>query len=395
MRKLKIKKSPGSKPNLPRGEYSFIIGNGTSRKNLKIEQLMSYGLLFACNWFFREDFRPHVLVASDEPMSRSILKKYEAYSRNNWFYTWYPKPGSGAKKAKTPEKFAAGPMATHLAAYTFESPKVFLIGMDFFGFGSIDKEQNGLMNNLYEGMKHYAKVPEEENQKNGAPTYRNWQRRYQWIIKRFPNTHFYHVNPFEGKSPERLRGFDNFHQITFDNLINHIKNDAELVDILEKTDEDVKLSQEVNQDDIRACLERQMVGQENCIYPDLISPQDVLNLRVEVNKEYKKILQKQGNIEGLELGIEIAGYQIKIPPSFVREGNIVRLSSVKEIEDQFNKEHSIRTQMARQSEVLETKFNIDTKLGGKKKASSDMNMPPPPPPPSMDLPLPPPPPPSF
>ena len=393
MRKLKIKKSPGSKPNLPRGEYSFIIGNGTSRKNLKIEQLMSYGLLFACNWFFREDFRPHVLVASDEPMSRSILKKYEAYSRNNWFYTWYPKPGSGAKKAKTPEKFAAGPMATHLAAYTFESPKVFLIGMDFFGFGSIDKEQNGLMNNLYEGMKHYAKVPEEENQKNGAPTYRNWQRRYQWILKRFPNTQFYHVNPFEGKSPERLRGFDNFHQITFDNLIDHLKNDVELVDILEKTDEDKKLAWEINPDDIRACIERQMCGQENCIYPDLLNPQDVLNIRVQVSKEYEKLLKKQGQIDGLELGMNIAGFEVKIPPQLIREGNITRIAKVKEIENSFNQEHQLRSALAQQSEVMEAKFNVDVSPQKTEKKTS-IDLPPPPPPPGLDLP-PPPPPPSY
>lgn len=392
MRKLKIKKSPGQKPNLPKGEYAFVIGNGTSRKDLNIEQLMDYGLLYGCNWFFREEFRPHLLVSSDEPMTRTIIKQYSQYPKSNWFYTWYPKPGSGSKKATTPEKFAAGPMAAHLAAYHFESPKVFLIGMDFFGFGSTDKEQNGLMNNLYEGMKHYAKVPEEENQKNGAPTYRNWQRRYQWILKRYPNTQFYHVNPFEGKSPERLRGFDNFHQITFDNLIDHLKKDVELVDILEKTDEDRKLAKEINPDDIRACLERQIAGQENCIYPDLLNPQDVLNIRVQVSKEYEKILKKQGQIEGLELGLNIAGYEIKVPPQLIREGNITRIANVKEIENFFNKEHQLRTALAQQSEVMEVKFNVDVSpQKTEKKPSMDL---PPPPPPGLDLP-PPPPPPSF
>ena len=86
MRKLKIKKSPGSKPNLPKGEYGFVIGNGTSRKDLNIKQLMDYGLFFACNWFFREEFRPHVLVASDEPMSRSILKNYQANFLTHYFF---------------------------------------------------------------------------------------------------------------------------------------------------------------------------------------------------------------------------------------------------------------------------------------------------------------------
>lgn len=391
MRKLKIKKSPGQKPQLPKGEYGFVIGNGTSRKDLNIEQLMDYGLLYACNWFFKEEFRPHLLISSDEPMTRTIVKQYSQYPKSNWFYTWYPKPGSGAKKATTPEKFAAGPMAAHLAAYHFESPKVFLIGMDFFGFGSKDKEENGVMNNLYEGMKHYAKIPEEDNHKNGAPTYRNWQRRYQWILKRYPNTQFYHVNPFEGKSPERLRGFENFHQITFDNLIDHLTNDAELVDILEKTEEDKKLALETNPDDVRACIERQIAGQENCIYPDLLNPQDVLNIRVNVSKEYEKILKKQGQIEGLELGLNIAGFEIKVPPQLVREGNITRIASVKEIENSFNKEHQFRTVLAQQSEVMEAKFNVDVSPQKTKKQPS-MDLPPPPPPPGMDLPPPPPPP---
>lgn len=389
MRKLKIKKSPGTKPKLPRGEYAFIIGNGTSRKDLNIKQLMDYGLFFACNWFFREEFRPHVLVASDEPMSKSILKNYQAYPRGNWFYTWYPKPGSGSKKATTPEKFAAGPMAAHIAAFQYESPKVFLIGMDFFGFGSKDKNNNGVMNNLYEGMKHYAKKPEDKNAKNGAPTYRNWQRRYQWIIKRFPDTQFYHVNPFDGKSPERLRGFDNFHQITFDNLIDHLTKDVELVDILEKTEEDKKLANEVNPDNILACLERQLAGQENCIYPDMLQPQDVLNIRVNVNKEYDKLLKKQKHVEGYELGINVGGYDVKVPPMLIKEGNISRVATTKEIERQFNKEFDFREQCARESEVIETKFKIDFNLK-KEKATSDL--PPPPPPPAFDLPPPPPPP---
>jgi hypothetical protein len=390
MHKLKVKKSPGQKPQLPKGHYGFVIGNGSSRKDLNIEQLMDYGLLFGCNWFFKEEFRPHVLVASDEPMTRTILKSYSQYPKSNWFYTWYPKPGSGAKKATTPEKFAAGPMATHLAAYHFESPKIFLIGMDFFGFGSKDKNDNGLMNNLYEGMKHYAKIPESETVKNGAPTYRNWQRRYQWIISRFSDTEFYHVNPFEGKSPEKIRGFSNFHQITFENLIDHLQNDAELVDILEKTDEDIKMATEINEDNIRACLERQLVGQENCIYPDLIDPQEVLNLRVNVSKQYEKILKEKGSIEGYELGIEIAGHQLIVPPCVVKEGNIQRMANVKEIEKLFNQENVIRHQLAMSSEVMEQKFNID--LTPKKKKKSSMGLPPPPPPPGMDLPPPPPPP---
>ena len=397
MRKLKIKKSPGQKPQLPKGHYGFVIGNGTSRKDLDVQQLMDYGLLYACNWFFREEFRPHLLIASDEPMTKTIIKTYSNYPKSNWFYTWFPKPGSGAKKAPSPEKFAAGPMAAHLAAHHFESPKVFLIGMDFFGFGSENKMKNGVMNNLYEGMKHYAKKPEKENVKNGAPTYRNWQRRYEWILRNYPNTEFYHVNPFEGKSPERLRGFSNFHQCSFENLIDHLKNDVELVDVLQKTDEDRKIIQEVNEDNIRACIERQVVGQENAIYPDLLSPQDVLNMRVEVNKEYSKLLAKNKTIEGLELGLNIAGFDITIPPCYIKEGNLGRIATQKEIERVFNQEHEVRTKLAMASKHMEPKFDVDVRPQKPEKAakSPGMALPTPPPPPSMSNLPPPPPPPSV
>lgn len=315
-KKLRIKKSAGSKPQLPKGEYAFIIGNGTSRKNLDVQQLMDYGLLFGCNWFFKNEFRPHVLVSSDEPLTQSIYKNYKNYPMRNWFYSWYPKPGTGAKKCTTPEKFAAGIMATHVACDMYDAPKVFLIGMDFFGFGSNGTEQNGEINNLYINEKHYAKKAEGESVT--APTYRNWQRRLQWILKKFPDTQFYHVNPFEGKSPERLVGAPNWHQISFENLMAHINHDAELVDIRNITEADTDLFFAENPDDIRATLERQISGQENVIFDDLIEPVEILKLRLAAAKEQRKN-------PNATLTVKIGDHDCLIPGSFVKDqaGNVM------------------------------------------------------------------------
>lgn len=366
---------------MPKGGYSFIIGNGTSRKGLPLEPLMDYGLLFGCNWFMKDEFRPHVLIASDEPMTKTILKTYSNYPKNNWFYTWYPKPGSGAKKATCPEKFAAGPMGAWVAADTYQSSKVFLIGMDFFGFGSRDKDLNGGLNNLYEGKKHYVK---NDDGKAGAPTYRNWQRRFQFILQNFPDTEFWHVNPFEGKSPERLRGFENFHQCSFENLMAHLNDDVELIDMLETTDEDVKLASEQNPDNLRAVIERQIAGQENMIWQDVLSPQEVLNLRVQVMEHYKK----NGVKEGQEVGVDILGYRIPIPFFGVREGNITRVPTVKEIEFQFNNELRARMDLMEKSEWFQPPLDIP-------KVKKKESLAPPPPPPLTPPPPPPPPPPSF
>jgi len=305
MNKVKIKQKPGQKPDLPQGGYAFVVGNGTSRKDLDIKQLTDYGILFACNWFYRKEFRPHVLVCSDEPITNTILKVDSWYPRTNWMYTWFPKPGSGAKKAPTPEKFAAGPMSAYIAANTYQSKKVFLIGMDFFGFGSTGKNSNGTLNNMYAGEKHYQKP--EEGQDGVAPTYRNWQRRFQWLIKNSPDTQFYHVNPFDGKSPERLIGLNNFHQISFDQLLDHLHNDTELVDIKSVSEQDISLSEEQNPDDVQACIERQLVGQENVIYPDMMHPEVVLQLRLKGAEEVVK-----NNGKGVPM-VDIMGFPIVLP----------------------------------------------------------------------------------
>jgi len=303
--KKKSKQKIGQKPELSLGGNAFVIGNGTSRQDKDLKPLMDSGILLACNWFYKKEFRPHVLVCSDEPITETILKVDSWYPRTNWFYTWFPKPGSGAKKAPTPEKFAAGPMAAYIAANTYQSKNVFLIGMDFFGFGSSDKDKNGKLNNMYAGMKHYQ-TPDESG--GTAPTYRNWQRRFQWIIKAHPETNFYHVNPFEGKSPERIIGLKNFHQITWDQMQDFIKNGTPLVPIREPSQEEIDLAYEPNPDDEKACIERQLAGQENVLFPDMLEPETVLNIRLAGVKHRKE----NPNVNAIPM-INIAGHDIMLP----------------------------------------------------------------------------------
>ena len=382
MQKLPKMKGTGKK-KLPTGRYAWIIGNGITRKDKNIQHLKQYGILYACNWFYREEFAPHVLVASDEPMTRTILKTTPNWPRNNWFYTWYPKPGSGAKKIPTPEKFAAGPSACYIAAKVHEHKKIFLIGNDFFGIGSEadinNPDNNGLMNNMYEGMKHYAK--KKDGVLNGAPTFRNWQRRYQWIIKQFPDTEFYHVDPLEGKSPPRLIGFDNFHQITWDNLMAHIENDEELVDIKQITPEVRGIAYQDNPDDVRAAIERQLAGQENIIYPDLMHPKDVLQLRVQAKREQQKHGVK-GKDMVLECDIETPAGPVRIHVpwmGFKDQGGNILYPSDEQQQQQFNIEMNDRIALRNQvTNGAPSLSPIPTNFGNNNQKQVVLNAPPPP-----------------
>lgn len=307
----KIKQTPGSKPVIPPGMSACVIGNGTSRKGKDLKSLLPHAVVIGCNWFFTKEFRPHVLIASDEPITNSIIKLHPHYAKTNWFYTWYPKPGSGAKKAPCPEKFAAGPMGAHLAATKLQCNKVFLIGMDFFGFGSKDKNNNGGLNNLYANEKHYQKVAEGES--GHAPTYRNWQRRFQWLIQQNENVEFYHVDPFEGKSPERLIGLRNFHQTTFQEMMEWFEKGTPPPHS-QKREEDIALAYEENEDNVRATYERQIAGQENVIYPDPLKPEQVLQIRLKACEYYRK----HGDANGYPV-IKIAGFDITLPMMATRD----------------------------------------------------------------------------
>jgi len=324
MAKKKGSKIFASKPKFAEGLDAFVIGNGTSRKGLELEWLKDKGIVFGCNWFFRKEFIPHVLIASDEPITQTITKVHPTYAKNNWFFTWFPKVGSGAKKATTPEKFAAGPMGAYVAADKFKAKRVFLIGIDFFGFGSTDKNKNGMMNNLYHGEKHY---PQDQLETSEAPTYRNWQRRFQYTIQHFPDVEFWHVQPFDGKSPERLRGLKNFKSCSFENFQEHQNNGGELVDDLIITEEDTELAHAENADNFRATIERQMVGQENAIYRDLLRVEDVLSLRQKGNVHYTKFGMNNGFPS-----VTIHGFEILIPFMAVSDKGHVRAPTNKELE---------------------------------------------------------------
>lgn len=369
---------------------AFVIGNGTSRKGLDLEPLLEHGNVYGCNWFFRDEFMPTVIVASDEPMTMTILKAHSNAVKQRKFYTWFPKPGSGSKKASCPEKFAAGPMAAWTAACDHQAKRVFLIGVDFFGFGSKNENNNGKINNLYAGEKHYT-------DENVAPTYRNWQRRFQYIIRAFPNVEFWHINPFEGKSPERLIGLPNFHATTWDNFQDHLNEGVDLTDDLVKDEAAIKLASEPNPTDLKACLERQIAGQENTIFADLIPMKQIVEIRKQVSD-----IQASGASPSMAAAVNIFGQEITVPFARLAKGiappTREQIAASVELEDKQRKrisqEYWNKTGL-RPIPIPITKEMVMAKP--KSQFESNGIVPPPPPPPKKAVTnmIPPPPPPVF
>jgi len=170
----------------------FVLGNGSSRKDIDLDVLKEKGLLYGCNALYR-DYIPDVLVATDKLISTEIQKI--GYSKRHRFYTRVPEDGKGAYPVPAQYYgFSSGPIAVALAAQYCDV--IFMLGFDF---GSVDGAR---FNNVYADTPFYKKSTDP------ATPGENWIKQITKIAGDFPNTSFVRVVSDSSKFVE----------------LNHIKN---------------------------------------------------------------------------------------------------------------------------------------------------------------------------
>lgn len=156
---------------------AFVLGNGVSRKSVKLDELQPLGTIYGCNALYRE-FTPHCLVATDAPIARAIQES--GYSKTARFHTRRPLPGFGA--LDIPKKYfgnSSGPIACALAALD-NHHKIYMLGFDM-------GPNNQQFNNVYAGTEFYKPV-------NATPTYTgNWVKQIKQVAQDFPNVWFIRV----------------------------------------------------------------------------------------------------------------------------------------------------------------------------------------------------------
>ena len=62
---------------------AFVLGNGTSRQSVDLNQLKEHGTIYGCNALYRE-FNPDYLVAVDTKMIIEINKAGYQHSNEVW-----------------------------------------------------------------------------------------------------------------------------------------------------------------------------------------------------------------------------------------------------------------------------------------------------------------------
>ena len=177
---------------------AFVIGNGTSRKPIQLEELRPHGTLYACNAVYRT-FRPDYLVAVDVKMILEInksgfQKKNQVWTNPNKAYQTisnlnYFQPSKG---------WSSGPTALWLAnEHQYE--RIFILGFDYRGLDSGKK-----LNNIYADTANYKKSTD------GATFFGNWLRQTVSVVKENPQTQFIRVIAKENYEPPELNKFENF-----------------------------------------------------------------------------------------------------------------------------------------------------------------------------------------
>lgn len=191
---------------------AFVLGNGVSRLEIKIEQLVGHGAVYGCNALYRTH-SPTALVATDQHIAREIQES--GYAKMHRFYTRRPLPKLGA--LTVPREyfgFSSGPIAVALAAQDRHDP-VYLVGFD------MGPDSRGRFNNVYAGTQFYK-------QPNSEPTFTgNWIRQMQRVMADHAQQMFVRVQGATTADISELQAIKNLEHVSMQEFLARINNQKE------------------------------------------------------------------------------------------------------------------------------------------------------------------------
>jgi len=171
----------------------IVLGNGESRKDIKLLPLKDHYTLIGCNAIHRDIEVDH-LVCCDQRMVKEALLTFpniiytrsKYLTRNKNVKEVPPVPYLGNQKPDDPEHWGSGPYAVLLA--TYKGSSITLLGFDLY-------DVNFQVNNLYKGTANYASA----NSHPVDPCY--WVYQLAKIFESFPNKRFNIINKDEWPLP--------------------------------------------------------------------------------------------------------------------------------------------------------------------------------------------------
>ena len=186
---------------------AFVLGNGESRKGIKIADLQEHGTVFACNGVYRTE-TPDYLIAVDPKMMLEIAESNyminnKVWSNFNSQYNKVQKIMDHVQWFKPSLGWSSGPTALRMAC-DHGYKQIYILGFDYQGF----QQQNSYkFNNVFKDTRNYKRSKDE------ATFYGNWMNQTKRCLKDFPTIKFTRVIPKDWFSPKDLTWNENLSQL--------------------------------------------------------------------------------------------------------------------------------------------------------------------------------------
>ena len=179
---------------------AFVLGNGTSRKSINLEQLKTKGTVYGCNALYRE-FEPDYLVAVDTKMILEINKAGYQHGHSVWTNANRSYHQMNGFNFFNPSKgWSSGPTALHLAS-EHTNDNIYILGFDYTG---IDDK----LNNIYADTLNYKKNHER------ATFHGNWLKQTMITCQKYSQKRYIRVVQENAFIPREFEKLNNLTHIT-------------------------------------------------------------------------------------------------------------------------------------------------------------------------------------
>ena len=195
---------------------AFVLGNGESRKGIKIADMQKHGTVFACNGVYRTE-SPDFLIAVDPKMVYEIAEsdypaKNQVWSNFNHQYNNNKKILNTVNWFKPSLGWSSGPTALKMAADKgFEN--IYILGFDYQGHAINAKNQTFKFNNIFKDTRNYKKSIDS------ATFHGNWMNQTKRVLRDYPKIKFHRVTTSDSFNPHDLNFAENFNNVHIDQFV--------------------------------------------------------------------------------------------------------------------------------------------------------------------------------
>ena len=195
---------------------AFVLGNGESRKGIKIADLKKHGTVFACNAVYRTE-EPDFLVAVDPKMILEIAetdypKTHEVWSNYNHQYSKNETAKTHIKWFQPSLGWSSGPTALKMAADKKFS-RIYILGFDYQGHPRNERGKSFHFNNVFKDTRNY------KNSKDEATYHGNWLNQTKRVLTDYQNIEFIRVVVPISFKPHELEFQKNFKNMEISEFI--------------------------------------------------------------------------------------------------------------------------------------------------------------------------------